>query len=400
MGDRRLVAALGHCLVIISTVFALGCAQAPAPQPDSPSLEPALQQLVGGVVQSNEVVRGMALHVDSPLLGLSWEGAAGLADPQAGEPMTTDHPVRIASNTKTFVAATVLRLVEQRSIRLDDPIAGHLPDEYVALLSSGGYAPDQITVRHLLTHTSGLFDHTNSEKFEERILNQPNHHWTRMEQVTGAMQWGEAWGAPGEVYHYSDTGYVLLGGIIEHATGEPLAGAVRRLIGFERLGLRSTWWETVEYPPAGLHDRAHQFLADLDTHAFDPSLDLYGGGGIVCTVGDLARFHRAVFTGDVYDDQSTVDTMLTTIDGVSAAADASDHSLAPGAYRMGLWVADTEGYTGYWHTGYWGTIAVYTPELDLTIAATLNQNSSREPMRELVRQVVRLAADAAALSEP
>lgn len=392
MNTRPLVSVL-VCCVALGT---LGCGQAPTPAPAAgTSLEPALQQIIDDVVQRNESVRGAAMHVDSPLLGLAWEGAAGLADPAASQSMTPQHPVRIASNTKTFVAAAVLRLVEQGRLGLDDAVARHIGNEYVALLTSGGYDPERITVRHLLTHTSGLYDHADSGNFSERILAEPHHQWTRTEQLTASMEWGQPWGEPGEVYHYADTGYILLGAILERSTGASLAAAVRQLVGFDRLGLTSTWWEILEPKPAGVRDRAHQFLADTDSYDFDPYFDLYGGGGIVCTVGDLATFFRAVFTGGVYDDPATVDTMLTTLDGISAAADATERSLPPGAYRMGLWVVDVNGYDTYWHGGFWGTTATYTPELDLAISATVNQRHSRALMEEMVRQVVRLAADAA-----
>jgi len=383
----------------VSAALASGCARPTTTAAPEPGLGQALQHLVDGLVQSNATVRGAAMHVDSPRLGLLWEGAAGLADPSTGEAMTPDHPVRIASNTKTFVAVAILRLVEQGRIGIDDPIADHLPEAHTALLVSGGYAPDRITVRHLLTHTSGLYDHSDSERYAERIMADPSHRWTPTEQLTAAIEWGKPWGMPGEVYHYCDTGYVLLGQILERTTGASLAKAARQLVGFDALDLASTWWETLEPRPAGLRGRAHQFLGDTDTHDFDPSLDLYGGGGLVCTVGDLARFHRAALTGELYEDPATLATMLSTIEGVGAAADASERSLAPGAYRMGLWVVDVDGREVYWHSGFWGTVATYTPSLDLTVTATLNQHDSRVLIDQLVRQVVRLAAEASARSE-
>ena len=71
----------------------------------------------------------------------------------------------------------------------------------------------------------------------------------------------------------------------------PQNQAVRDLVGYSNLGMDSTWWEILEPPPAGVPDRAHQFLEDIDVYAFAPYYDLYGGGGVVSTVGDLARFH-------------------------------------------------------------------------------------------------------------
>lgn len=352
--------------------------------------EGALQALVARTVADTEAVRSAALCVDAPHLGLWWEGAAGMADPDGGVEMSAAHPFRIASTTKTFVAATVLRLVEDGRFGLDDPVAGLLSDEHARALRDGGYRPERITVRHLLTHTSGLYDHTDGEAYGEAIVADPQHRWTRAEQVRAAMAWGEPWGEPGTVFHYSDTGYVLLGEIVERATGRTLAAAVRELVGFDRLGLESTWWETEEPAPVGAPARAHQFLGDVDTTAFDPSFDLYGGGGLVSTVGDLARFGRALFAGRVFARPETLETMLTTVDGVRAVPEGDPKQMPAGAYRMGVWSAEVEGLEAYRHTGFWGSSLTYVPELDLVVAATVNQNGAKEALEELAAGATRL----------
>ena len=167
-----------------------------------------LQTLVDRTVADNELVTGAVLYVEAPRLGLRWEGAAGLAGPDA--PMTTLHPVRIASNTKTYVAAAVLRLAEEGRLGVDDPISPTCrPNRRHA--DRRRLRPEPITVRHLLTHTHGLFDHSDSQKYGDAIMADPQHRWTRTEQVEAAMAWGQPWGAPGEIYTYCDTGYVLLG---------------------------------------------------------------------------------------------------------------------------------------------------------------------------------------------
>ncbi len=367
-----------------------------APQPAAPTaaavLERELQSLLDGVVATNAEVHGAALAVDASGVAVNWEGAAGLADPAAGVAMTPATPVRIASNTKTYVAVAVLRLAEEGRLAIDDPVAAHLPDELAELLRSDGYDLEAMTVRHLLTHSSGLFDHTSDPRFEEAILADPRHRWTRAEQVRAAVEWGDPHGAPGEIYTYCDTGYVLLGAIIEQTSGRPLAAAVRELLGFERLGLRATWWETLEPPPEQLPARAHQFFGELDSFGFDPSLDLYGGGGIAATVGDLARFWRALFGGEVFTDPSSLETMLTTFDGLQPLPGADERALPPGAYRMGVWAVEVGGHATWRHSGFWGTSATYVPELDLIVAATVNQHQARAALEELLERSVTLVA--------
>ena len=311
MTDRLLL----FVLPIVMAVAGSGCHQ-PADQAGPASdLGGELQALVDDAVRDHAEVPAAALAVDAPRLGIEWQGAAGLADPASGEVMTAEHPVWIASNTKTFVAATALRLWERARLDLDDPIAAHLPAEYVEMLVGDGYDPEAITVRHLLTHTAGIYDHTESPNYVDRIAIEPWHRWTPAEQVAAAMAWGDPYGGPGEVFRYSDTGYVLLGQVLERTAGKPLPATVRELVGFDRLGLRSTWWDTLEPRPSGVPKRAHQYDGEFDSYAVDASIDLYGGGGLAMTMGDLARFTRALFTGLVYADPATLDVMLAPVDG-------------------------------------------------------------------------------------
>jgi D-alanyl-D-alanine carboxypeptidase len=372
--------------VIVFGLFCFGCRQ----QAAEPDLGQQLQSILDAEVEVNDAVRSAALHVDAPGLGLNWEGAAGMADPASGIPMTPETPSRISSNTKTFIAAAVLRLAEEGRLDIDDPIAEHLPGEFVEMLEGDGYDTQAMTVRHLLTHTSGLFDHSEPDSYTEAIMAEPMHRWSRAEQVRGAVDSGDPHGPPGKFYTYCDTGYVLLGGVIQEASGQPMAVAVRELLDYEKLGLVSTWWETLEPEPPGVAARAHQFYGDMDTVGFHPSYDLYGGGGIVSTVGDLARFYRALFTGGVYADPATAEIMLTTIDGVQPLPGAR-----PLGYRMGIWVVEIEGLTTYRHTGFFGTLATYVPELDLTVAVATNQNQDEGALNRLAAEAIRLVAEVA-----
>jgi D-alanyl-D-alanine carboxypeptidase len=368
--------------LLVCAVCAVSC------QPNSgPAVEKDLQALIDAVAEENGAIRGIALHVDSPLLGIDWEGAAGMADPENAVAMTPVHPVRIASNTKTFVAASILRLWEEGELELDDSIAYYLPHVQYQMLRMDGYDPEAMTIRHLLTHTSGLFDHSQGQEYVVAIMSDPMHRWTRSEQFDAAIEWGDPHGAPGEFYTYCDTGYVLLGGIIEGVTGQSLGEAVRELTGYETLGLESTWWEILESKPEGALDRAHQFLGEIDTATFDASYDLYGGGGIVSTVGDMARFYRALFTGGVFADPATADVMLTAVEGAEPLPNGG-----PPDYRMGIWVVEIAGFDSYRHTGFFGTSATYVPELDLAVALTVNQNQGGGALDETAAKAIEIVA--------
>jgi D-alanyl-D-alanine carboxypeptidase len=335
----------------------------------------ALQLLIDDLVYADSKTPGAAMHVEAPALGLSWGGAVGVTDFESDTPLTPHHPLRVASITKTFVAASLLRLWEEGRLELDASVSTYLPADYTEMMQHGGYRPDVITVRHLLTHTSGLFDYATSETFLQRAVANPTHCWTRAEHLQGAMHWGFPYGAPGEVYRYSDTGYILLGEILERLTDLPLAAALRQLINYDGLGLTSTWMEGLEKPPSGARHRASQYVGRTKVTS-DPSGEGYGAGGLLSTTGDLARFMRGVFTGGVYRHAGTIDTMLTTIAAKRGGPAAYGQPQRPGIYRMGVLVTQIDDETVYQHTGFWGTMAVYVPRLDAAIGGAVTQRAT------------------------
>lgn len=346
-----------------------------------------LQPVLDSILAANPDVPGLAVHIESRRRSLSWSGVAGLADRDRKVRLSPAHAFRIASNTKTYIAAAALRLWEGGKLGLDDPIARHLSAESGRVLVAGGYDLDRITIRHLLSHTSGLYDYAMDSAYSNRVVTQPSHRWTRLEQLQFAVDHGAPYGEPGERYHYADTGYILLGEIIERGSGLPLARALRVLLSYGRLGLRSTWLETLEPRPAAVRGRAHQFQGDLDTYRFDPSLDLYGGGGLAATTRDMAVFTRALFAGGVYGRPETADTMLTRVDAAGMTG-----------YRFGIGETALNGYRAYGHSGYWGTFSYYLPDLDLAIAGSVLQNQRRDlPGAMIARLLDRLQPARAAL---
>ena len=124
--------------------------------PVAPDVTGQLQAVVEETVRVSVSIPGLILHLEAPGEHLDVSVAAGVADRATETPLTPDAGFRIASNTKTFTAAAVLRLVEQNRLALDTPIDGLLAPETVDALLAGGYRPDAITVRHLLVHTSGI----------------------------------------------------------------------------------------------------------------------------------------------------------------------------------------------------------------------------------------------------
>ncbi len=204
--------------LVLLTLVGLALAPAPAGAAD-PQLAVDLQRILTDFLAENPAAPGVSAHVTCPALGLEWSGAAGWVAHGSREPLTPRHTFRIASNTKTYVAAAVLRLAEEGRLSLDEPLSTHLDPAQAALLAGDGYDLDAITLRQVLSHTAGLADHSGDDRYAEAIIADPQHVWTRDEQVRRCVELFDPLGPPGGPFVYSDTGYVLLGGIIERVTG-------------------------------------------------------------------------------------------------------------------------------------------------------------------------------------
>ncbi|MEA2492788.1 MAG: hypothetical protein QOJ29_699 [Thermoleophilaceae bacterium] len=326
-----------------------------------------------------ELHRFVAAHKSFPGAAVTIVSPHGRTSAAAGR-VKADDGLRIASVTKTFTAAAVLRLAQEHKITLDASAAEYLAPDTVSTLRQGGYDPDAITVRNLLQHTSGLYDYAADPAYQEAVVTSPRHRWTRAEQVGFAMTHGQPLAPPGAEFHYSDSGYVLLGEIIERVTGQSPAQGYRALLGFDRLGLRRTYLESLEPRPANAKSRAHQYLGDVDATGFDPSFDLYGGGGLVSTVGDLATFYRALLHGGVLA-PATLKTMLGQPDGRTVAD-----------LGMGIFGERVAGETCWSHAGFWGTLVAHCPRSNVTIAITVNQaEGSDRPLQQLEADLLRIA---------
>ena len=282
----------------------------------------------------------------APAVMVAWRDRDGTVTAGGDAPdsmAAADGAFLIASVTKKFVAASVLKLCESGRLDLDQRLIDLARPADTAALRAGGHDPAAVSIDDLLRHTSGLADHAADPAYLQAVLDQPARRWSRAEQVRWAAGLGPV-GPPGGQVVYSDTGYVLLGGVIESITGLGLAAAVRYLIGFERLGLASTWWESLEPGPPGVA-LLTQWIADREVGSLDASCDLFGGGGLTATAGDLAAFMGLLMSGHVVSRTSLQQMCQETV--------------LPGTTGFGRGVFRLPGPDGVWwgHTGFWGVAA-------------------------------------------
>lgn len=272
--------------------------------------------------------------------------AAGSATLAPRSPMRPDTPQHVGSVTKTFTAVLVLQLVDQGLLALDETIARYLPEGLLV-------HADRITVRQLLQHTSGLRDYFAVDADDgggvvwEPLRSDPAFVYAPEELVAlGAA--GGLESAPGERYAYSNTGYILLGMILEAVTGTPVAELYAERI-FAPLGLRRTVFPVA--PGDTLPGQAHchsRFLDPgaaglVDLNALDPSF-AWVAGAIISTTADVARFLDALLLRGALLSAEALAEMRSSL----VATGQEDTFYGLGIIRTGSGAGQL-----WWHNGSW-----------------------------------------------
>ncbi len=357
-------------------------------------LKDSIQKTLLEAMTENDTLPGASVRVIAPSLGLDWGAGVGYADDEQTIPFTSAHPIRISSVTKPFVAATIFRLFEQGRVDLDAPMSNYLDGELKEIVGDGPYDPEAITVRQLVNHTSGLMDVFNTKSFEAYYISVieggVTKSFTLEEQVQIAVNGGEPTGAPGARQAYTDTGYILLGAIVEELTQQDMGAAVRQLSGYGALNLQNTWWEVYETPPADALPRAKQYFGAFEGDGFgEQPFDLFGGGGMISSADDLSRYFWALFHGEVFQSPSTFDLMNFE---VGAEVERADDKLL---MRHGLQVFDINGDILIGHTGWWGVRVYYSPADDVLVAVNWLQQLAGGAMSERAKSIVAAVLQAA-----
>lgn len=261
-----------------------------------------------------------------------WTVVSGVAR-DAHTPLTTEAPSAIGSVTKTFVAAVVLSLAEDGRLALDDAVSRYLPQLPIAR---------EVTIRQLLSHTSGVADLFGP--MQAALTSAPERAYTPAEVLRLA---GPAWFSPGAGFAYSNTNYVILGQLIEKVTGQPVARVLDERL-FEPLGLTSASLGE------GIGEDERQVLQKAWATSF------WTSGAITASARDLARWGADLYGGRVLEPSSL--THMTTFS-------KDDYGL--GAQRLQL-----GDETAYGHSGLIGTytsLLVYLPREQVTVAVLANR---------------------------
>jgi D-alanyl-D-alanine carboxypeptidase len=343
---------------LLSLVKAHLCAQ---------ELPEKLRHIVDTTFAAHPAATGMMVgivHDD----GTIWNYAVGVSDKDSKQALTPNQPVLVASNTKTYIAAAILRLVGQKKLALSETVAQRLPQNTLQKLTAAGYDTRKITITHLLSHTSGIADYVDDGYFQFVNENR-KHKWSRDEQIERAFKIGKALASPGDTFRYADINYLLLTEIIENITKKPFYTSVRELLKFKSNKINTTWFAGLEPTPPHASALAHQYWDKYqwDSYGLDPSWDLFGGGGIAATAADLALFFKKLFEGKIITGTVLLSRMHTNV-----ACKAKTN------YCLGLRKLTLVGETAYYHGGFWGTDAVYFPKLKTAICIVILEKSEQD----------------------
>jgi len=325
--------------LLAGTLALFGCATGGAVDPMESQLDALMHDYDGDVP-------GAAVLVVRDGKALVHKGY-GMADVDAHAPVTPATNFRLASVSKQFTATAILLLEHDGRLHLDDPVQRWLP----ALPQAN------ITLRQLLTHTSGLLDY-------EDLMDPADTRQVHDSDVLQLLSTqGKTYFPPGTSYRYSNSGYALLALIVERASGKRYAAFLRERI-FQPLGMR----DTVAYEN-GVSTVAHRAFGHSDEHGKWMRTDqsttsaVLGDGGIYSSIDDLQRWDAAL-----YDDRLL--PQATWKQAFTPYTDTDDPTVRYGfGWRI---TGDT-----LWHSGEtmgFRNVIVREPSRKLTVVVLTNRN--------------------------
>jgi D-alanyl-D-alanine carboxypeptidase len=303
---RSLIAVAPGVLTVSALPLPVQAMARETPTAASPVASPSASDL--DAVLSAAVERGLPGVALAMERGddLVYSGVAGVARIEDETPVSTTDRFRLGSITKAFTAVIVLQLADEGVLTLDDTVTAWLDDPAVGRIPN----VDTATVRQLLNHTSGIYDYaddTDSPFWEDAFLG-PNADWTKVWTIEELLAYADAdnhaaYFAPGEAYHYSNTDYLLLGMIVEQATGGSFGNELQARI-LDPLAMDNTFLAEGGDMPEGIVD-GYQVIGDQALSVTGSNLSwVWTAGGMVSTTADLMRFAPAVYSGDMLSQDS------------------------------------------------------------------------------------------------
>jgi CubicO group peptidase (beta-lactamase class C family) len=293
---------------------------------------------------------------------------AGVSDLSTGTPMNAANMHRIGSITKSFTVTRLLQLVEEGRVSLEDPISRYVP----------GLRNGDATLRQLADMTSGIFNYTEDTPFILDLLADPLRRLTD-ERLVAVANRHRPYFRPGAAWHYSNTNTVLLGMVIQQVTGNPLRAEITRHI-IRPLRLSRTFYpEGVSLPAPFSHGYAMLDGEPVDFTRISPS-GFAGSGAMISTLGDLARWGRALARGSLLGRRAQFERlrMVSTADGEGPFY----NRYGLGVGRIGGWLGHTADVPGY------QSLVMHNLVADETVVVLVNTSGSAHIPTDLFRAII------------
>lgn len=381
-------------LILLTSTACMSSALATKPAlQQSPPFAAKLQPLLTAKLKMLRTP-GAIIYIDYPGQG-TWTTTIGIGNLATGAPMTLNDHVRVGSITKTMTGTVILQLVQEGRLGLDDPVSKYQPE-----VPNG----NTITIREMLQMTSGLYNYSEDQAFNQTLDTEPQKVWTPKELLQIAFQ-HQPYFSPGKGYHYSNTNYVLLGLILEQLTRQTAETAFQQRI-FTPLGMHDsslplaasaaipdphphgymfgTNVESLTLPVLSSEQAAKADAAagkPNDVTSANPSWT-WTAGGAISNLHDVEIWVKALATGKLLN-ASLQKERLQWIPS----------SAAPDAPLYGLAIANFNGLIG--HDGSlpgFQSFAAYLPQKHVTIVVLSNLYQAPDgssPANELTKVIMK-----------
>ncbi|MHB8134961.1 MAG: serine hydrolase domain-containing protein [Anaerolineaceae bacterium] len=350
-----------------------------------------ITNLLEKLVSSDKKIFNAHLLVHSDRSQLHLNLAGGNTRIPLDDTIQVGQPVFMASVGKLFTAVLIGMLCDQNKLSFESRIIDLLDHDLLERLhvfQNKDYT-DRIQLKHLLNHTSGLPDYFEDKpvygtRMFEQILNEPKRTYQPREVVTWSKENLKSKFPPGKGFHYSDTGYHLLGLVIEAVTGAPFHNVLNHSI-FEPLGMRQAFLighslpcEASQYPVAGVYFGTANIVSYQSL-----SVD-YAGGGITAPLEDLLKFMQALVQGNLLSDQSLrkMDSCVRFVPGIDYGYGMM--KIRPVPLFM------PAKYSCWGNAGSTGSFLFYHPALDTVLIGSLNQFRYHQKGIQFMLQVIDL----------
>jgi len=322
----RLFERIGDALMALAILLAAALPAAAETAEARPAASQKADALLSGLIETNDPGLAVLVAQDGKIL---FEKSYGLADREHHVPVISQTTFRIGSITKQFTASAILKLQEEGKLSINDKLSKYIPD-----FPRG----DEVTLRHLLTHTSGIRSYTDKDGFIKSVTSP-----IKPDDLINSFKNDPYDFDPGKKWHYDNSGYFLLGRIVEKVSGQSYGDLLQKNF-FKPLGMTNTG---VYRAHLGLpHEALGYSLEGAEfTNAVNWDMSWAGGAGtLYSTVEDLFRWNEGIFNGRVLD--------AASLKAAFTPVKISENQVGSGSgYGFGWFINRHRGLLEIWHGG-------------------------------------------------